>query len=153
MRHVGDTRRIVVASPGYIKRHRAPADPRELDAYRLIHFGGLGGGQDWRFLRGGREERVAIAPHYVTNSADVAVSQAVHDGGLTMVMAYQAAQELREGRLRIVLQDFEAPPAPIQLVYPSARLLSAKVRAFVDLAVATADWRFGNHREQNAPPA
>ena len=38
----------------------------------------------------------------------------------------------------------ELPPAPIQLVYPTARLLSAKVRAFVDIATAAADWRFGD---------
>jgi DNA-binding transcriptional LysR family regulator len=147
VRPIGETRRIVVAAPGYLKRHGAPADPRELGAHKLIHFGGLGGGPDWRFLREGREERAAIAPNYVTNSADVAVFQAAREGGLTMVMAYQAARELREGRLRIVLADFETPPAPIQIVYPSARLLSAKVRAFVDLAMATADWRFGRDRE------
>jgi hypothetical protein len=41
-----------------------------------------------------------------------------------------------------VLRQFEPPPLPIQLVYPTARLLSAKVRAFIDLAVATTDWRF-----------
>jgi DNA-binding transcriptional LysR family regulator len=147
VRPIGETRRIVVAAPGYLKRHGAPADPRELGAHKLIHFGGLGDGPDWRFLREGREERAAIAPNYVTNSADVAVFQAAREGGLTMVMAYQAARELREGRLRIVLADFETPPAPIQIVYPSARLLSAKVRAFVDLAMATADWRFGRDRE------
>jgi DNA-binding transcriptional LysR family regulator len=59
-----------------------------------------------------------------------------------MVLAYQAADELRAGRLKIVLRDFEPAPLPIQIVYPAARLLSAKVRAFVDLAAELADWRF-----------
>jgi DNA-binding transcriptional LysR family regulator len=147
VRHIGDTRRVVVASPRYLQRHGAPQDPRELGAHRLIHFGSPSGALDWRFLRKGRDERVATAPYYVTNSADVAVFQAAQGAGLTMVMAYQAARELREGRLRIMLQDFEAPPQPIQLVYPSARMLSAKVRAFVDMALATADWRFGEFPE------
>jgi hypothetical protein len=42
----------------------------------------------------------------------------------------------------LVLQAFEPEPLPIQFVYPSARLLSAKVRALVDMAVATRNWRF-----------
>ena len=50
---------------------------------------------------------------------------------------------LKAGRLQIVLAKFQAPPLPIHLVYPTSRLLSAKVRAFIDLVVETADWRFG----------
>ena len=49
----------------------------------------------------------------------------------------------RRGRLKIVLAKFELPPLPIHLVYPTSRLLSAKVRAFIDLVTETADWRFG----------
>ena len=59
-----------------------------------------------------------------------------------MVLAYQAADELRDGRLRIVLREFEPAPLPIQAVYPAARLLSAKVRAFLDIAAEQANWRF-----------
>ena len=59
------------------------------------------------------------------------------------MLAYQAAEGLRRGRLRIVLAKYEQPALPIHVVYPTSRLLSAKVRAFVDLVVETADWRFG----------
>lgn len=50
---------------------------------------------------------------------------------------------LRRGRLRIVLAKYEQPALPIHIVYPTSRLLSAKVRAFVDLVVETAEWKFG----------
>jgi DNA-binding transcriptional LysR family regulator len=56
------------------------------------------------------------------------------------VLAYQAAAALKRGRLKIVLQQFERPALPIHIVYPTSRLLSAKVRAFIDLVVETADW-------------
>lgn len=56
--------------------------------------------------------------------------------------AYQVADELRAGRLVAVLPQCEEAPLPIQVVFPSTRLLSAKVRAFVDLIVETCDWRF-----------
>lgn len=78
----------------------------------------------------------------VTNSADAAVGHAEGGGGLTMVLAYQVTDAVRAGRLRVVLQPFEPAPLPIHVVYPTSRLLSAKVRAFVDLVVAGCDWRF-----------
>jgi DNA-binding transcriptional LysR family regulator len=145
MRQLGETRRIVIASPAYLDRNGAPRNPGELAGHRIIHFAGLGGGpSDWRFSRDGREQRIAIAPHYVTNSADAGVWHAARGGGLAMVLAYQAADELRDGRLKIVLREFEPPPLPIQAVYPAARLLSAKVRAFVDMAAEQANWRFSD---------
>jgi DNA-binding transcriptional LysR family regulator len=145
MRQLGETRRIVVASPAYLDRNGEPRIPGELARHRIIHFAGLGGGvSDWRFSHDGREERIAITPHYVTNSADAGVWHAAHGGGLAMVLAYQAADELRDGRLKIVLREFEPPAIPIQAVYPAARLLSAKVRAFVDIAAEQANWRFSD---------
>jgi len=42
-----------------------------------------------------------------------------------------------------VLQKFELPALPIHVVYPTSRLLSAKVRAFIDLVAEMTDWRFG----------
>ena len=49
------------------------------------------------------------------------------------MLAYQAADSLKAGRLRIVLAKFEQPALPIHIVYPTSRLLSAKVRTFIDL--------------------
>ena len=98
---------------------------------------------DWRFIEDGREIRVASTPRFATNSSDAAIQYAEADGGLTRVMAYQAAESLKAGRLRIVLAPFEQPAMPIHLVYPTSRLLSAKVRTFIDLVTEMADWHFG----------
>jgi len=59
------------------------------------------------------------------------------------VMAYQAAESLKAKRVQIVLAKFELPPVPIHIVYPTSRLLSAKVRTFIDLVAETVDWHFG----------
>ena len=76
-------------------------------------------------------------------SANAAIQYAEQGGGLTRVMAYQAAESLKAGRLKIVLAKYEQPPLPIHVVYPTSRLLSAKVRAFIDLVTEAADWHFG----------
>ena len=94
-------------------------------------------------MQDGRDIRVAPTPRFTSNSADAALQYAEAGGGLTRVLAYQAAEAIKAGRLKIVLAKFEQPALPIHIVYPTSRLLSAKVRAFVDLVVETADWRFG----------
>lgn len=141
-RKLGETRRVVVAAPTYLNSHPAPKNPKELARHRLIHFTGLAGPASWTFLADDRPQTVAIEPALTTNSADAAIDHAERGGGLTMVLAYQVAAAVRAKRLAVVLPRFEPPPLPIHLVYPTARLLSAKVRAFIALAAETCDWRF-----------
>jgi DNA-binding transcriptional LysR family regulator len=138
-RVVGDMRRIVVASRDYLKQRGEPSTPAEIAAHDTIQFGA----SDWHFVEDGREVGVASAPRFITNSADAAIWHAEQAGGLTRVMAYQAAEAIKAGRLKIVLAKFEQPPLPIHIVYPTSRLLSAKVRTFVDLVIEVSDWKFG----------
>ena len=141
-RQVGEMRRIVVASPAYLKRRGEPKSPEAIAAHDTIQFGASALTAQWRFVADGREIRIDVTPHLVTNSADAAIHYAAEGGGLTRVLAYQAADQLKRGRLTIVLGGYEQPALPIHVVYPTSRLLSAKVRTFIDLVVETADWRF-----------
>ena len=142
-RHVGEMRRIVVASNDYLRQRGEPKTPQAVTSHETIQFGAMTAPSDWRFVEDGHEIRVACTPRLTTNSADAALDYAEQDGGLTRVMAYQAATALKRGRLRIVLAKFEAPPLPIHIVYPTSRLLSAKVRSFIDLVLEVSDWHFG----------
>src|SRR5258705_13020835 len=142
-RHVGEMRRIVVASSGYLKRHGEPRTPQAIASHETIQFGAMTASPDWGFVESGREVRVACTPRFTTNSADAAIQYAEQDGGLTRVLAYQAAEAIRGGRLKIVLQKFDEPPMPIHIVYPTSRLLSAKVRTFIDLVTEISHWPFG----------
>jgi DNA-binding transcriptional LysR family regulator len=142
-RHVGEMRRIVVASKGYLKQHGEPKTPEAIALRETIQFGAPAASPDWRFVEGSREIRVVCTPRLVTNSAAAAIQYAEQGGGLTRVMAYQAAEAIKAGRLQIVLAKFEPPAVPIHIVYPTSRLLSAKVRTFIDLVVEISDWHFG----------
>ena len=142
-RHVGQMRRIVVASKAYLKARGEPKTPRDLASHDTIQFGGASAPAEWRFVEAGREIRVAAMPRFSTNSADAAVQYAEQGGGLTRVLAYQAADAIRRGALKVVLKEFEQPPLPIHVVNPTSRLLSAKVRAIIDLVTETANWEFG----------
>ncbi len=143
-RHVGEMRRIVVASPAYLKRNGEPKTPADIAGHQTIQFGATSEAGEWRFVDGEREVRVHVTPRFSCNVADAAIQYAEQGGGLTRVLAYQAADAVRRGALKIVLQKFERPALPIHIVYPTSRLLSAKVRAFIDLVTETADWDFGD---------
>lgn len=148
-RVVGKTRRVVVGSPAYLAKRKRLRTPADLGAHAIIQFTSICPTAEWRFVRDGAEERVAMRPSFVTNSADAAVAYAERGGGLTMVLAYQVAEAVRAGRLEVVLARYEPEALPIQIVYGGARLVSANVRAFIDMTVATRSWRFvdlKNHR-------
>src|ERR1700710_131010 len=138
-RSVGDMRRQVVASPDYLKGRGEPNNPAAVLSHDTIQFGT----SDWDFVVDGREVRVPCPPRFITNSADAALLHCEQGAGLTRVLAYQAADAIEAGRLRIVLAKFEEPALPIHIVYPTSRLLSAKVRTFVDLVADSSDWHFG----------
>jgi DNA-binding transcriptional LysR family regulator len=139
-RHVGVMPRIVVASSAYLKARGEPKTPEAIASHDTIQFGAT---PEWRFAGDGREFRVTTTPRFITNSADAAIQHAEQGGGLVEVMAYQAAEAIKGGRLRVVLAKFQQPALPIHIVYPTSRLLSAKVRTFVDLVIETSAWQFG----------
>jgi DNA-binding transcriptional LysR family regulator len=141
-RKVGATRRVVVASPQYLAQRGEPRRPRDLDSHDIVSFTAVSPGPEWRFPSGQREDRVTFTPRFATNSADAAISHVLRGGGLTMVLAYQVIELVRAGKLSVVLSGAEPPPLPIHVVHPSTRLLSANVRAFVDLVVSECDWQF-----------
>jgi DNA-binding transcriptional LysR family regulator len=142
-RHVGEMRRIVVASKSYLTQRGEPDTPEAIATHDTIQFGAATAAPEWRFVEDGREVRVVCTPRFTTNSADAAIQYAGQGGGLTRVLAYQAAEAIKAGRLRIVLEKFEQPALPIHAVYPTSRLLSAKVRAFIDLVIEADAWHFG----------
>src|ERR1700716_221128 len=141
-RHVGEMRRIVVASSAYLKARGGAKTPAPITSHQTIQFGATPAPPDWRFVEDGREIRVTCTPRFATNSADAAIQYAEQGGGLTRVLAYQAADAIKRGRPGVVLKKFEQPALPIHIVYPTSRLLSAKVRAFVDLVTEISDWHF-----------
>ena len=63
------------------------------------------------------------------------IDHAREGGGLARALHYQVAPYIARGDLAIVLPGFEPAPSPVHALYPSARLLPARVRRFLDLAL------------------
>lgn len=127
---VGMVRQVVVASPAYLGRHGVPAHPRELRGAECVRFVGSSV-PHWTFLDAGRRINVPVAGRLSFNHVAPAVA-ACRDGlGFGSFLSYQVAPDVERGALEIVLAEYELAPRPISVIYPHARLLPARTRAFI----------------------
>lgn len=144
-RRLGATRRVLVAAPSYLEQHGgAPEEPSQLADHALIAFLALTPGREWSFRGPGSPPlMVPVNPRFATNSGDAAIEHALAGGGITAALSYQVETARRAGALVEVLADFAPPAMPIQALFPSPRLISAKVRAFLEFAQRAArSWSF-----------
>jgi len=134
-RRVGVVRRLVAASPDYLAARGTPATPAELAAHDIVVFHSRATPPEWRFMApAGGEVTLRVAPRFAVNEARAAVAAAVAGHGILSALSYQMAEELESGALVRLLRDWETPALPVSLVFPSARLLPPRVRAFLDFA-------------------
>ena len=132
---VGAIRRVVCASPGYLKRFGTPRSPADLAAHRCISFDGLDAASAWAFGGNGAEKQlVPVHSRLTVSTADAAIAAALLGLGLTRVLSYQVADDLRAARLVRVLADDEPPAVPASLIYFGQGRLPMKTRAFIDFA-------------------
>jgi DNA-binding transcriptional LysR family regulator len=133
---VGFVRRVVCASPAYLKENKTPREPADLARHAIIAASGLSQGAEWKFERAGQTAAVRVKPRLTVTSNDAAVEAALQGFGVTRLLSYQIAPYLASGQLRIVLRDFEPRRWPVHVLHREGRHASAKVRTFVDMLVA-----------------
>ena len=138
---LGATRRVICASPDYLQRAGTPQRPADLAGHRCLQFLGVAPGAEWEFANqaanpggDGKTLKVPIKGVLATNQIDVARDACSKGLGCSAFLDYQVREALAAGLLQRVLQDFEPAPIPVQIVYPHSRLLSSRVRSFVDWA-------------------
>jgi DNA-binding transcriptional LysR family regulator len=135
---VGSVRRVVCASPRYLKDQSPIATPAALGRINAIILSETTQGQSWSFpvAPGSRKSRaIRVKSRLAVNTIEAAIGSAVDGFGVARVYSYQVQREVGDGRLVLLLEDFEPPPLPVHLVLPAGRLALAKVRAFVDFAL------------------
>lgn len=129
---VGEVRRVVCASPALLRRNGTPKHPRELASAPCLHFQGLSTAPSWRFVDGRKPLSVAINGPFSCNHSAVAAEACAAGLGFGYFLSYQVASLVAQKKLRIVLKEFQPPPTPIQIVFAHTRLMTPRIRAFVD---------------------
>jgi DNA-binding transcriptional LysR family regulator len=129
---VGTTHRVVCASPTYLAARGTPRTPEDLIMHDCINYAGFGQADTWTFVRGGAAIAVPVKTRLFVGSAEAAYAAARAGIGITKALAYQLNEGPEAGALTTVLEEFQAAPMPINLVYAANRFLPIKVRAFLD---------------------
>jgi DNA-binding transcriptional LysR family regulator len=134
-RRLGGLRRVVCASPAYLERRGTPRAPEDLRRHDCVTFAGISSTVRWVFGDRRGDRAVPIRSRLVVTTAEAAVDAAVAGLGVVRLLSYQVAAALAAGRLRLLLESFEAPEVPVSLVAVETRSVPTRVRALGDFLV------------------
>lgn len=144
-RCIAPNRRIVVASPAYLKKHGEPKTPADLTRHNCI---GIRQGDEayglWRFStlagkgRAAKEvtESIKIRGNLTTNDGGIAVHWALDGHGILLRAEWDVDRYLQAGQLVQVLEKYKSPDADIYAIYPQQLRTSPRVKALVDFVGA-----------------
>ena len=123
---------IICAAPAYLAAHGAPQHPRQLSQHDILHLRNVDGRRVWVFTGPGGDVAVGFTPLLTANTLDPLLSAAKAGLGIALLPRYAIGSDLATGDLVPLLPDFSLPARMLQVIYPPARHLSAKVRLFTD---------------------
>ncbi|MCB9558146.1 MAG: LysR family transcriptional regulator [Deltaproteobacteria bacterium] len=131
-RNLGVLRSYLVASPAFLAKKGTPEAPQELEHFDCVVFGGGADRSRWRLHAKGTTATIDVRARFVVNDFDFLDEAALSGIGVAMLPVFRCIEHLRAKRLTRVLPEWCSPDTPLHAVYPSARHLSPKVKAFLD---------------------
>jgi DNA-binding transcriptional LysR family regulator len=142
---VGAVRSVVCGSPAYLAGHGVPERPEDLSALTAVTFNPFSSSHNWAFPdpKSKRDLHVQMRSRLAVNTAEAAIDGAAAGLGVTRVFSYQAAQAVLDGRLEVVLAEYEPAPLPVSLIHGHQGLTPLKVRMLLDFAAPRLRARLG----------
>lgn len=134
-RKLADVRMVTCASPDYLERHGTPKTLADLAQHEAVLDTNVTDPTVWRFGPQSDAQDVRVHGRLRFGGAEACVAAARAGFGITRTPAFAAADDLREGRLKALLCNYESELIHVHAVYPHARHLAPKVRFFVDFLV------------------
>ena len=132
VRRMGKAPMVVVGSPEYFARHGRPELPADLLGHRCIRYSLTPVGREWRFHVDGRPTTIPVNAQVHLNNGGAICAAAVGGRGVARLPLFCVEDAIDSGRLEVVLADFAPPPFDVVAIYPPAKKLPAKTRAFID---------------------
>jgi DNA-binding transcriptional LysR family regulator len=134
-RRVGSTMTVTLASPVYIEQHGEPQTPADLVHHQSILNTRLPSPEEWQFTGPDGIVPVPVTGRLRANSIEAVKEAALAGVGIALLPTWMVGEEMRDGRLRPILQAWQPKRRPISLVYPSRRFLAPRTRAVIDFLV------------------
>ncbi len=127
-----EAKRVICASPEFLRDKGTPASPKELADLPCLHYGNLPSGNSWKLGGPDGVHDVRVNGVLCSNNAEILRDAAVKGMGIALLPTFIAGAELQEGRLVTVLADYKPPPISLCLLYTPNRHLSARIRLLVE---------------------
>lgn len=148
VRQLSAWRHIPCASPSYLDTHGTPRTPADLAQHNCLRYAFYPYGDEWRFAGlDGRPANARVKGTLRTNSAEALRIAAIEGLGIFLAPGFLVGADLEQGRLVPLLDGYKPVAFAINAIYPTRHQVTAKVRAFLDLAVE----RFQAHTSWAAP--
>lgn len=130
---LADNRRLVVASPAYIRQHGTPRTPADLAGHNCLTLGSSGSqNRGWLFTAGGQVSAQRVSGSLACNDGAVLLDWVLAGRGLAWRSWWEVNDAISRGLLVSVLDDYAAPPNGIYAVFAQRKHLPLRVRVFVD---------------------
>ena len=131
---VGELDLLTCASPDYLDRNSAPACPADLASHDAVIFGKVNKSA-WTYSRHGTDYEGFPQIRGRVNTPAAAVAAAIEGVGITRLLSFMLADEIRSSKLVPILDEYDGGSMPVHLVYVRQGMLPLKVRTFLDWMV------------------
>lgn len=138
-KRLGALRRVVFGAPSYFERCGRPTHPFELSAHSCIVRTVDERPGEWMFQIEGKPRAVKVDGAFRSNLMTSIYAAAIHGLGLGYSPLWQIGHLMADGRVDLVLTEFEPAPVPIHVLWPEGRSSAAKVRTFLNMLASRLD--------------
>ncbi|MBC8719929.1 substrate binding domain-containing protein [Ochrobactrum sp. Marseille-Q0166] len=124
---------ITCATPDYIQEHGMPQSIADLQNHQKIVFTYANASVPWRYQVDGQMREIAVKGRLKLNNSEAIRDAALKNLGIVQLGAFLVGDDIRQGRLIPLLEEFCREEMPIAAVYPTRRHVSPKVRRFIEM--------------------
>jgi DNA-binding transcriptional LysR family regulator len=131
-RKITSARRVVCASPYYLKQNGTPQTPNDLAKHNCMIYAPREALNEWDFIHNKEKIKTKIAGDIQCNDGDALRIAAIQGCGIAQLPTYMVGLDIQSGRLNALLEEYEPEKLPVYAIYNHRKYLSAKIQTFVD---------------------
>jgi DNA-binding transcriptional LysR family regulator len=131
-RQLGESPRIVCASPDYLKRYGIPQTPDELTEHNCLSLSTNDAFNQWRFRQNGHQHLISAQGNFTTDNVEALYDYACMGGGIVRLAGFMVQDAINREELIPLLSQYETDKQWVHMVYAHRKFLPVKIRVFVD---------------------
>jgi DNA-binding transcriptional LysR family regulator len=128
---------MTCASPAYLEQHGEPLTPADLATHTCLLNSHYSGREEWLYHQQHELLRVRVSGTFASNHYNLLKKAALVGAGIARLPSYVLPAELADGRLRLLLRDYQTRSMPMYLVHPYQGGLPRRTQVLADYLV---DW-------------